>query len=153
MPDPDKLKEPPFFPVAFSFRVDVAGIEGGHEGSFQEVSGISVKLNSESLPEGGENRFEHRLPTPPKYENLVLKRGMILNSDLIKWARKAVEEFKISTKDIVVKLIDENGSPLASWSFVNAYPVALKVSEFKAQDNAIVIETLELSYSYFTRLS
>lgn len=141
-------KTPPFYPVAFSFNVKF----DGEEGEFQEVSGISVKLGTETIKEGGENRFEHRLPNPPKYENLMLKRGMVLDSGLIVWARNAVEDFKITTKTVVVSLLDEANAPLASWSFSNAYPVSLKISDFKAQENAIAIETLELSYDYFKRV-
>ncbi|MDP4209276.1 MAG: phage tail protein [Bacteroidota bacterium] len=148
----DIPKDPPFYPAAFSFKVNVVGINGSYEGSFQEVSGISIKLGSISIKEGGENRFEHRLPNPPKYENLVLKRGMILNSKLITWARDAVENFTIKPKNVIVNLIDDTSAPLASWSFKNAYPVSLKISDLKAQDNAIVLETLELSYAYFTRV-
>ena len=150
---PGVPKVPPFFPAAFSFKVNVAGITGAYEGSFQEVTGLTAKLGTETIKEGGENRFEHRLPNPPKYENLVLKRGMVLNSDLINWARKAIEEFSFKTTTVNVNLLDETSAPIASWSFKNAYPVALKVSDLKAQDNAIVIETLELSYSYFTRVN
>lgn len=144
---------PPFFPAAFSFKVNVVGISGTYEGSFQEVTGISAKLGSFPIKEGGENRFEHRLPDRAKYDNLTLKRGMVLSSGLITWARKAIEEFDFTTKTVIVNLLDETSAPLASWSFKNAYPVALKISDLKAQDNAIVIETLELSYSYFTRIN
>lgn len=147
----DALRLPPYYPAAFSFKVNVVGVNGYFEGNFQEVKGISVKLGSFPLKEGGENRFTYRLPEPPKYENLVLRRGMVLSSDLISWARNAVENFQITTKSVVVNLIDENGFPLAAWSFVRAYPVALVYSDLKAQDNAIMIETLELSYDYFTR--
>jgi phage tail-like protein len=147
----DASHVPPFYPAAFSFKVNVVGVSGAYEGSFQEVKGISVKIGSFPLKEGGENRFTHRLPEPPKYENLVLKRGMVLNSGLISWARDALENFHITTKNVVVNLIDETGAPLAAWSFEKAYPVALSFSDLKAQDNAIMIETLELSYDYFTR--
>jgi len=150
---PDASKVPPFFPAAFSFKVNVVGISGTYEGNFQEVTGINAKLGSEPVKEGGENRFEHRLPNPPKYENLVLKRGMVLSSGLITWVRSAIENFEITTKTVVVNLLDENKTPLASWSFKNAYPVAYKISDLKAQDNAIVFETLELSYSYFIRIN
>jgi phage tail-like protein len=145
-------KTPPFFPAAFSFKVNVVGITGIYEGSFQEVTWISAKVGVEPIKEGGENRFEHRLPNPVKYENLVLKRGMVLNSALILWAKSAIEYFNFVTSTVIVNLLDETGAPIASWSFNAAYPVALKVSDLKAQDNAIVIETLELSYSYFTRI-
>ena len=145
-------KTPPFFPAAFSFKVNVVGITGVYEGSFQEVTGLGAKLGVETIKEGGENRFEHRLPNPVKYDNLVLKRGMVLNSGLILWARSSIESFNFITKTVIVNLLDETGAPIASWSFNAAYPVALKVSDLKAQDNAIVIETLELSYNYFTRI-
>lgn len=142
---------PPFYPTAFTFEVLVKGVNDTLNGSFQEVSGLNVKLESEVIKEGGENRFSHRLPNPPKYDNLVLKRGMVLNSALIDWAKLAVEQFSFTTKDVIVNLLDSKGEPVATWSFVNAYPVALKVADLKAQENAIVIETLELSYDYFTR--
>lgn len=143
---------PPFYPAGFAFQVKVTGVSGTFEGSFQEVTGISVKLNSEELKEGGENRFNRRLPLPPKYDNLVLKRGMLLSSDLIDWARDAVENFTFKTKTVVVSILDENRTPLASWSFANAYPVGLKITDLKAQENAIVCESIEIAYENFTRV-
>lgn len=139
-------------PVAFQFAVAISGIRGVNEASFQEVSGLNVKLGLEEIKEGGENRFVHRLPTHPKYENLILKRGMMLGSPLIDWARKSVEQFIIEPKTVIVKLLDETGKPLAVWSVTNAYVVGLKISEFKAQDNAVAIETLELAFSYFQKV-
>lgn len=139
-------------PVGFSFDVFVDGITGINEGNFQEVSGLNVKLGTEEVVEGGENRFVHRLPTAPKYENLILKRGMLKGSPLIDWVRNSVERFKFVPKVVVVKLLDATGNPLISWSFSNAYPVALRISEFKSQENALVVETLELSFDYFTKV-
>lgn len=144
-------KIPPYYPVAFSFLVKVTGISGSYEGSFQEVTGINAKIETIPLKEGGENRFIRRLPSPPKYDNLILKRGMVLSSELIDWARDAVEKFTFKPKTVTVSLLDEEGKPMATWSFAAAYPVALKVSEFKAQDNALVFESLELAYEYFER--
>lgn len=144
-------KIPPYYPVAFSFLVKVTGISGSYEGSFQEVTGINAKIETIPLKEGGENRFIRRLPNPPKYDNLILKRGMVLSSELIDWARDAVERFTFKPKTVTVSLLDEEGKPMATWSFAAAYPVALKVSEFKAQDNALVFESLELAYEYFER--
>lgn len=142
---------PPIYPVAFSFKVEVTGVKGPYEGSFQEVTGISVKLSTEPLKEGGENTFIRRLPLPPQYENLILKRGIVLNSGLIGWARDAVEKFVIKPATVIVSLLDATQSPIASWSFSNAYPVALKVTDLKAQENAIACEILELAYDSFKR--
>ena len=142
---------PPIYPVAFSFLVEVTGVKGNYEGNFQEVSGISVKLNTESFKEGGENTFIRRLPLPPQYSNLVLKRGIVLNSGLIGWARDAVEKFVIKPTTVDVSLLDATRKAIATWSFLNAYPVALKISDLKAQENAIACETLEISYDSFKR--
>lgn len=143
--------EPYYPPVGFSFQVSLTGISGVNEGNFQEVTGLNVKLDVEEIKEGGENRFAHRFPSRPKYETLVLKRGMLTGSALISWARAAVEQFSFSTKTVVINLLDEKGAPLASWNIVNAWPIALKMSEFKAQDNAVAVETLELSFDFFQR--
>jgi phage tail-like protein len=144
-------------PVGFYFNVDVTlnepvkHITGNNEGNFQEVSGINVKLGVKEVEEGGENRFVHKFPVPPKYDNLILKRGMLKGSPLINWAKTTVEQFNFKTATVVVSLMDEEANPLATWKFTNAYPVGIKISDFKAQENAIVVETLELCYDYFKK--
>lgn len=138
-------------PVGFYFEVDVGDITGKNECNFQEVSGLNVSINLAPIKEGGENRFIHRLPERPTHQNLILKRGMVKGSPLITWIKNAIEQFTFSPKTVIVKLLDETGAPLVSWTFDNAYPVAAKISDFKAQENSIVIETFELAYNYFTR--
>ena len=91
---------------------------------------------------------------PPKYENLVLKRGMVTdNSPLIAWAKKALESFIFEPKTILISLLDENSEPLVSWNVANAYPVSLLASTFNAQENTVAIETLELAFNNFTRVN
>ncbi len=46
----------------------------------------------ETFKEGGENRFEHKLPVRTKYADLVLKRGMLTGSPLIDWMLKAFRD-------------------------------------------------------------
>jgi len=150
----------PMLGLFFEVKVlNIQGIGAIGEGNFQEVTGLSFKIGTKDVEEGGENRFVHKFPLQPKYDNLVLKRGMLIGSPLIKWATDSVGSFKFQPKTVVIKLnnlvyADATKEPsfktVATWNIVNAYPVALKVSDFKAQDNTIVIETLELTYDYFT---
>lgn len=146
MPEPTASYYPPY---AFYFSVTVEGFTGANEGSFQEVSGLSVKMTPMEVKEGGENRFVRRLPVPPKYDNLVLKRGMLVGSALTQWVQNSLTLFTFTPKTVLVKLLDGDDSIIAAWSLSNAYPVSLKVSDFKAQDNSLAIETLELTYDYF----
>ncbi len=46
------------------------------DAAFQEVGGLEAEIEVETVVEGGENRFVHRLPKPVKHPNLSLKRGL-----------------------------------------------------------------------------
>lgn len=134
-------------PLGFHFKVEFGNVEG--EFQFQSVSGLSVELETEQIAEGGENRFKHKLPVRTKFPNLVLKRGVLVNSDLIKWCRKAVEEYDITPVDITISLLNEEHEPLMTWNVVHAYPIKWAVADFNAEESKIVIETIELAYNYF----
>jgi phage tail-like protein len=140
-------------PVSFHFRVEFK-LDGVQEpdARFQEVSGLSAELGTEEILEGGENRFSHRLPTRAKYPNLVLKRGLLKDSRLIAWFRDALEEFSFAPVEVVVTLLNEEHEPLVGWSVVNARPAKWSVSDFKAQDGAVAVESIELCYDYFRRV-
>jgi phage tail-like protein len=138
-------------PVGFHFEVRFFGIGEDNDSQFQEVSGLTAEIGVEELTVGGENKFTYRLPTRAKYNNLVLKRGMLKDSGLIDWFRKAIEEFEFKPVNLSIHLLNENHQPLTSWDFINAYPVKWTISDFKALENSLVVETIELSYQYFSR--
>jgi phage tail-like protein len=135
-------------PLGFHFKVEFIGISKD-EYQFQSVSGLTVSLDTEDVAEGGENRFKHKLPVRASYSNLVLKRGLLVDSKLVKWCRDAIENFNIVPVDIVVKLLNEEHEPLVTWNVVNAWPVKWEVSGFDAEESKLVIETIELVYNYF----
>ena len=126
-----------------------------HECNFQEVSGLNITLDTEEVNEGGENMFAHRIPSRPKFQNLVLKRGMLnyADSGLIKWAQDSISKFSFTPKMLNVILMDEKKNPLASWVVIGAYPVGIKVSDFKSMEDSIVVETLELAFDYLKRIN
>ncbi|MCC6371534.1 MAG: phage tail protein [Bacteroidia bacterium] len=140
-------------PVGFHFKVEFEGISAdGADTRFQNISGINASVpNSETYQEGGENRFTHRLPQRASYENLVLKRGMLLNSNLIDWFRDALEYFKFSPRDITVTLMNAEHFPLEQWMFYKAWPTKWNTEGFDAEKSGLIIETVEFSYQYFER--
>jgi phage tail-like protein len=114
------------------------------------VSGLSVEVGTEDVPEGGENRFVQKYPTRPKYPDLVLKRGLLTNSQILTWIRKCIEDLEIKPKEVFVKLLDEEHQPLMTWHLVGAFPTKWAVSDFNASNSAVVIESLQMYYRYFT---
>ncbi len=141
-------------PLGFHFSVEFGFLPPeSKDARFQEVSGLETELGIEEVAEGGENRFAHRLPTRIKYTNLVLKRGLLSDSELIDWLKNAVENFEFEPTTVNVTLLNEDHKPVAdTYSFIHAWPVKWSVSDYKAQDNALVVETLELAYNYFSRI-
>lgn len=129
---------------------------GAVDASFQEVSGISTELDTESVPEGGENRFVHTLPKGVKHPNLELKRGVAsFSSPLVMWCRSVFEgEFivPIRPQSLMVQLLDEMHIPIRIWTFANAYPVKWEIESFGSTKNEVAIEKIVLSYTYANRM-
>jgi len=143
-------------PVAFYFRLSFDGVASGSDASFKEVSGITMEMGTEEITEGGNNNYKHRVPTSVKFSNLVLKRGLVpKDSVIVQWCLDTLGgglSEAIKTKTIMVSLLDENANPLNSWSFANAWPVKWSASDLNSMNNELVIETLEFSYSSFTKV-
>lgn len=137
-------------PVGFHFRVEFLNIGNDNDVRFQSVAGLNVEYDSESFKEGGENRFEHKLPVRTKYPDLALKRGMLRDSKVIAWCLDALQNRKIQPAQINVTLMNEKHEPLRTWSLYNAWPRKWQVSDLNAQENSVVIETMEITYNYFT---
>lgn len=138
-------------PVGFYFKVVVAGVNEKDDAGFENVSGLDVKIETETIQEGGENQFTRKLPKALQYTNLTLRRGLIAGSPFMTWINKAVTNFIFEPKMITVILMNEKGNALVSWAFHNAYPVSVKVSDLNSTENKYAIETLEIAYDYFER--
>jgi phage tail-like protein len=137
-------------PLGFYYQVKFDISPNTNDARFQAVSGLSVEYDYESFKEGGENRFEHKLPVRTKYADLVLKRGMLINSEVINWFFDAFRDRIFKPTDISVILMNEKGQPLRTWKVASAIPKKWQASDLNANDNAVVIETMELTYRYFT---
>ena len=142
--------------VGFHFKAVFEGIgDADKEARFQEVTGLTAKLETEEITEGGENRFKHRLPTRSSFSEITLKRALYLDSAVSDWALKAIEGLnyaELEPVDVSIMLLNEEHKALTSWSVVNAYPTQLQISDLKAEDNGLMVETLTLTYQFFRRI-
>jgi len=139
-------------PVSFHFRVEFQGIPGlrQQDAFFQEVSGLSRELETEPVKSGGENRFTFKLPSRGSYPNLVLKKGLFLDSGILSWVDDAILHLDIKPVTVLVTLLNEKHEPLQSYKCINAWPQKWSVGDFNAQESRILVETMELVYQYFT---
>ena len=147
-----KFNNWPFPAVGFYYEVSIDGGSGIHA-AFQEVSGIEVKNEVEVVSEAGLNQYSHRLPKKTSYDNLTLKRGLYAqDSEMQEWVTGTLQEGLLAfvvPKDIIITLMDENGTQVMGWNFHRAYPVKWSVSGLNSMQSAVVIESIELAYQYW----
>ena len=114
---------------------------------FQKVSGLSADVETDTVKEGGQNRYVQKLPKGVRFNNLVLERGMVVGSPLNLEFNAAMSLFKFATSNVLVTLLSEDKVPLAAWMFLKAFPVKWSTSDLNASDAALVIDTMELAYT------
>ena len=141
-------------PVGFHFLVTFELFpQTPNDFRFQEVSGLDVEMEMETFLEGGQNRFSWKLPKRTRYSDLVLKRGMFMGSGIVLWCQNAFENFVFEPVNLTIALLNESHVPLQAWYVVNAIPKKWSISNFNAQENSIVIESITLSYQFFNVIS
>lgn len=147
-------------PVGFHFMVEFQFDDKGTKEQkdndilFQSVSGLNYQLQTDTIKEGGELRFEHVVPVRSKCSDLVLRRGLFdpKTSKISEWCFDAFHNFSFSPIDIIVKLLNESHKPLITWNIHHAWPKNWKIADFNADKGEIVIETFELNYNYYTQV-
>ena len=142
-------------PVGFHFMVSF--LIGGYVPNlldirFQRVSGMTSNIETTEVREGGENLFAHRLPTRVTYDNLVLERGMVIGSALNLEFNAAMSTLRFETGNVLVMLLNAESVPISAWFFQDTFPIKWSVSDLDANQNAVVIDTMVLSYTRFQSL-
>ena len=147
-----------------SSKFGVVGVEinGVVVAEFTEVSGLEAEVEVFEYIEGGNNLFTYKLPGRVKYPNVTLRHGITDTTDLWDWfymvMNRTVEKTKtpkepidpIERKNITLIQYDGSGTKKREWNLVNAYPVKWTGPSFKADENAITIEAIELVHQGLT---
>jgi phage tail-like protein len=137
--------------VNFHFKVDFNfDPRDGIDVRFQSVTGLDSTLDTETIKEGGENRFEHVVPVRRKYGPLTLKRGLLKPKDskLTEWLKKTFDGEQVKPiETVTVSLLGEDHQALMHWTINNVWPRSWKLGELSAEKGEVLIETLELNYN------
>lgn len=134
----------------FLFEVDGVDI-----GSFMEVNGLEVSVETEDVSEGGQNSYVHKLPGRMTWPNITLKRGVTQQDELLKWLNDSSgEKFaangnKLARKSAAITLLDRTGKRLMSWDFVDAFPVKWTGPSFATSSAEVPSESLEITHHGF----
>lgn len=137
-------------PLSFYFKAEFDLPDAtSSDVKFMEASGMSREVENITVAEGGENRFLHKLPGRANYPNLILKRGLMMDTALRDWFHDAIYDFDIKPITVWLKLLNQEGLPLQTFTFYKAWPKKWSISDFKSTSSDLVIESVELCYQYF----
>jgi len=133
----------------FRYKVEIEGLEAG---GFSEVTGFDASIDVIEYREGDMVTTPMKLPGLKKYGNITLKQGLVDSMVLYDWMVAGING-AVDRKTITITLLDEEGSPAASWQVINAWPMRYTAPDFNAMASEVAIETLEIAHEGMTRVS
>ena len=87
----------------------------------------------------------HLMPGLVRFGECTLERGLVeADNDFFRWMQ-TVHIGQAERRDVLVRLLDAQFNPVASWLLRNCFPVALEWSVLDAQSGAVLIESLRLA--------
>ena len=135
----------------FHFEVDWGGTRIG----FTEISGLDFETEVIEYREGSYKSYNKtKQPGLTKYSNITLKRGVFLGDFEFYQLWKKTTLFQEGSaqfrRDVAIKLLDEEHKPIITWIAANAWPCKVQYGSLNADENEILIETMELVHEGLT---
>ena len=127
---------------SYNFLVEIDGIT---RAGFQECSGLDSTQDPIEYREGNEGLTVRKLPGLNTYSNIVLKWGVIDDTELWDW-RQQVMEGSIERKNGSIVLLDDIGEEKARWNFREGWPTKWTGTTFNATGTDVAVETLEIAH-------
>jgi phage tail-like protein len=121
---------------------------GGDTWSFSEVSGLESSFEHQVYRDGMSHAFGVDLMRGLRQPvTITLRRGIVKDrKDVAQWMQTAGFPFAdmLRKRNLRIVQLDENGDPLVAWTVVGAMPIKLTGPHFKASDNDVAVESIEL---------
>ena len=135
------------------FRLQIGGREA--VGQFREVSGLDseqeIVEQNEVGPTG--DQWTKKVPGRVKWSNVELKRGIDVDKSLWEWRYQVETEGPDAARtDCTLELIDYDGSPIATYTILQAWPSKYTGAAMNAGSNEIAVEAMTICHEGFKRM-
>ena len=137
----------------YNYKVEI----DGETIAFAEVSGlefsfetITYKESKTDQPGTGPNIMY--MPGQIAPVNISMRKGYVKTKNMpvfYDWI-SSIKLNLVQKKDIVVRLCDEDGNAVVSWTVIDAFPTKLTAPSFNADSNEVAIEALDVMASALT---
>ena len=138
----------------FKYRLEIVGTKTDNCTGVTEVSGLGNEASG-NVKGTGDKNTAYRLPVTTKYNNITLKRGIIEEGSAIgKWCGDTLRTdlaSPVMQKDLLLTLVNEAGTPVASWTIYRAWPVKWEIAGLAVTGKELAIEYIEFAFADITR--
>jgi phage tail-like protein len=124
----------------YYFMVEIDGIQLAH---FKECYGLEMETGVYEIEEGGLNTSTHKFFAHNRNPNIILKRGVTDNNDLLKWYQNVING-NFERKNGSIILMDSSFDEIKRWDFHRAFPCRWKGPSLDTRDNTYAIEMIEI---------
>ena len=128
---------------SYYFAVEIDGIQTDR---FFECEGLEVGADVFEVEEGGFNTSTHKRTGRTHYPNLILKKAIEGNSELVNWFFSNAKNEKLERKTLSIIYMHPSGVEIKRWDFYRAFPCRYKVQTLDARDNSYPIEIIEIAH-------
>lgn len=131
----------------FSVEVDFAVV-----GIFQSISGLSAKMETTKVTEGGINTYTHELPGPISYGPVTLSTGMLNGKEMWYWFASILWGSPVVRRNMSIvmhqgKRNNPLGDEVMRWNLMWAYPTGWEGPSFDAGSTEVAVQSLTLVHS------
>ena len=132
----------------FYFSVDIGDYT---DLPFQEVSGLDIATSAIEYRHGNSTQFSAiKMPGIFTYADVTLKKGVFADDNqFYDW----ISTISLNTYErltVVIRLLDETGSPRMTWTLTNAFPKQVTPTDMNSQSSEAAIETMVLAHEGLT---
>ncbi|WP_304252121.1 phage tail protein [Parabacteroides gordonii] len=143
------------FPVRFYFMVEFQSKLDRFQTSFTEVSGLDMRV--ETIKKTSDTGIWITMPGGVQYGKITLKRPIPPdnNDTFTQWIYKCLKadtNKKMIAYDMIIKLLNKEGNPLAGWICSYAYPLQWTLDSLNSEDSKLVTETVIMACNRIDRL-
>ncbi len=121
------------------FKIEIEGVT---QGAFAAVDGIESTTDVVTFVDGSDV-IERKRPGHTRYANIVLRRGMLANTELWDWYRTVVDG-KVQRKSGSIIVCGDDGSEIFRYNFFEAWPCRWKSLVMHASQPDTLVEEIEL---------
>ena len=135
------------------FRLNIGGKET--VGQFREASGLDSEqeIVEQKEVDANGNPVIIKVPGNLKWSNIELKRGVDVDKALWEWRYQVEMEGPDSARtDCTLELIDYDGSPIATYMIMQAWPSKYTGAAMNAGSNEVAVEGVTICHEGFKRM-